>query len=430
MACGGNGGIGPADRLYRIVEDGLCIGCGLCQSLAGPERVRMLRTAAGDERPFVAGALDHETVDRIYDVCPGTRIEGLPEPLVGPETRVDTVWGPYLRIVRAHAGDPEVRFKAATGGVLTALADYLLASGRVDFILHAKASEAHPSCGERHLSFDRAGVLAGMGSRYGPTAPLRDFREILDRDRPFAFVGKPCDVAAIRNYARHDARVERLLRYKLVLVCGGFMPTPNMRAFLAELGIAEKDLTLLRYRGYGCPGPTRIETRDGRVIEKNYLDFWGEDESAWSLPFRCKVCPDGIGEAADLAASDTWPGGSPSWEGQAEDPGTNAVLARTPAGLELMEAAARDGALVIERDITARDMDDYQPHQVAKKYAVWARHAGLKAAGKLTPEVARLRIAELAREAGLAANLAQARGTRRRAREGRSSEARPRPADA
>jgi coenzyme F420 hydrogenase subunit beta len=417
----------PEERLYRIVEDGLCIGCGLCQSVAGAERLSMVVTPEGNERPYATVPLDHATVDRIYDVCPGTRIDGLPEAEVVEETTVDPVWGPTLRIVRAYAADPEVRFKGSTGGVLTALGAYLVESGRVDFVLHAKASESQPTFGERHMSFTRADVLHGMGSRYGPTAPLVDLGDVLDRARPFAYIGKPCDVSALRNYARHDPRVDALCRYKLALVCGGFMPTPDMRAFLKGIGIDYHDIVDFRYRGYGCPGATRVETRDGRVVEKDYLDFWGEDASAWSLPFRCKVCPDGIGEAADLAASDTWPGGSPTWEGQAEDPGTNAVLARTRAGLELMEAAERDGALVIERDVTARDMDDYQPHQVDKKRAVWARHLGLRTVGKLAPEVRRLRIAELARENGVPENLRQARGTRRRVREGRTSEPTPRP---
>jgi coenzyme F420 hydrogenase subunit beta len=154
--------------------------------------------------------------------------------------------------------------------------------------------------------------------------------------------------------------------------------------------------------------------------------MWGEDDSAWSLPFRCKVCPDGIGEAADIAASDTWPGGSPTWEGQADDPGTNGVVARTRAGLELLEAAARDGAIVIEREITPRDMDHYQPHQVDRKHAVWARYVGLKTVEQLVPEVRRLRIEDLARDNDLAANLHEARGTRRRARQGRTKEPRPR----
>ena len=427
MAESDNAARTPEERLYRIVEDGLCIGCGLCQSVAGAERLAMVVTPEGHERPYATAPLDHETVDRIYDVCPGTRIDGLPEAEVTPETKIDPVWGPYLRIVRAYAADPEVRFKGSNGGVLTALGAYLIESGRVEVVLHAKASESQPSFGERHVSTTRADVLHGMGSRYGPTAPLVDLGDVLDRARPFAYIGKPCDVSALRNYARHDPRVDALCRYRLALVCGGFMPAPDMRAFLKGIGIDHRDIADFRYRGYGCPGPTRVETKDGRVVEKNYLDFWGEDASTWSLPFRCKVCPDGIGEAADLAASDTWPGGSPTWEGQAEDPGTNAVLARTKAGLELMEAAAKDGALIIERDVTARDMDDYQPHQVDKKRAVWARHLGLKTVGKLAPEVRRLRVAELAKENGVPENLRQARGTRRRVREGKTSEPTPRP---
>jgi len=427
MAARDNDARTPEERLYRIVEDGLCVGCGLCQSVAGAERLRMVVTPEGDERPYAVASLDHATVDRIYDVCPGTRIEGLPEAQIEDATAVDPVWGPTLRIVHAYAADPEIRFKGSTGGVLTALGAYLIESGRVEMVLHAKASKRQPTFGERQLSRTRADVLDGMGSRYGPTAALVDLGAVLDQGKPFAFIGKPCDVTALRNQARHDPRVDALCRYKLALVCGGFMPAPDMRAFLTGLGVDPRDVVGLRYRGYGCPGPTRIETRDGRVVELDYLDMWGEDESAWSLPFRCKVCPDGIGEAADLAASDCWPGGAPTRDGQAGDPGTNAVLARSRLGLELLEAAARDGALVIEGDVSARDMDEVQPHQVAKKRAVWARHLGLRTAGKLAPETRRLRIADLARENGVPENLRQARGTRRRARAGRTSQPTPRP---
>ena len=40
----------PEERLYRIVEDGLCIGCGLCQSVAGADRLLkgLPRTGAED----------------------------------------------------------------------------------------------------------------------------------------------------------------------------------------------------------------------------------------------------------------------------------------------------------------------------------------------------------------------------------------------
>ena len=417
----------PTQRLYAIVEQALCIGCGLCQAVAGPERVRVVKTMRGYEQPVVVGELDHETVDRIYDVCPGTRIEGLPARLIDEATKTDNVWGPWRRMVMAWASDPEVRHQGATGGVLTALAGFLLASKRVDFILHAKASAREPTFGERHLSFTQAEVIEGAGSRYGPTAPLIDIGEILDREQPFAFIGKPCDIAALRNFARQDARVDRLVRYWLTPVCGGFMPPPAMEAFLEREGIAPEAVTAFRYRGLGCPGPTRVETA-AALRDFHYLDFWGENESQWSLPFRCKICPDGIGEAADIAAADSWPGGSPTREGAVEDPGSNALVVRSAAGQELLEAAAEAGALALGYDLTPDDMSYFQPHQMRKKYAAWPRHQGLGDQGRIVPQTARLRLAELAAELPSDFSARQRAGTRQRVRDGKASEPTPVPA--
>ena len=408
----------PTERLYAIVEQGLCIGCGLCQSIAGPDSIQVVKTSTGYLHPIVVGVLDNETVDDIYDICPGPRVDGLPSDLIDEATKVDIVWGPMQRIVRAWAGDPNLRFEGSTGGVLSALASYLLSSKRVEFILHVKASTTEPTFGERHLSFNHVDVMEAAGSRYGPTAALIDIREVLDRGQPFAFIGKPCDISALRNFARHDKRVEQLVKYWLTPVCGGYMQPSSTESFLYRNDVKPEDVTAFRYRGRGCPGPTRIETKE-HVKELHYLDFWGEDASQWSLPFRCKICPDGIGEAADIAASDTWPGGSPTRQDSENDPGTNAILARTSIGLELLESAQRDDAITIDHDVTADDLSCYQPHQMRKKYAVWARYQGLSDEGRIVPQVNRLRIRELAKEQTVETNEHQREGTRRRIRDGK-----------
>ena len=419
-----NDGETPTERLNAIVEQGLCIGCGLCQSVAGKNRVRVTRTSNGYLTPVVEGELDHATVDRIYAVCPGTRVEGLPARLVENDTHHDNVWGPWRRIVRAWAADPEVRFEGSTGGALTALAAYLLASKRVDFILHVKTSTSEPSFGEATLSFTEANVFEAAGSRYGPAAPLLDIGEVLDRNQPFAFIAKPCDIGALRNYAQQDERVDRLVRYWLTIVCGGYGTPRGTDAFFRRSGIDPEAVTGLRYRGRGCPGPTRVETADS-VQEFHYIDYWGADETTWTLPFRCKICPDGIGEAADIAAADTWVGGSPNRVDSGDDPGTNALIARTRAGEELIAAAAADGALTLEYDIVPHTVSVYQPHQVNKKYAAWARHQGLMDAGRMAPQTERLRIEELARELPEETNRFQRDGTRKRVEIGKASEPTP-----
>ena len=120
---------------------------------------------------------------------------------------------------------------------------------------------------ERRLSFDAASVLEGAGSRYGPVAPLADFREILDRGQPFALIAKPCDITAVRNLARLDPRVDELLRYALAFVCGGASDLSKSEQVLQRFGVAEDELALFRYRGHGNPGLNRIETKDGRAFE-------------------------------------------------------------------------------------------------------------------------------------------------------------------
>ena len=414
------------ERLYAIVEQGLCIGCGLCQSIAGKDVVQVVKTTEGYEQPVVIGNLNHGTVDKIYDTCPGTRIEGLPDKLLEPDTKQDNVWGPWRRMTRAFAADSEQRHIGATGGVLTALAIYLLKSKRVDFILHASSSTRDPSFGDRQLSFNEAEVIEAAGSRYGPTATLIDINEVLARGQPFAYIAKPCDIAALRNYAEHDDRVDKLVKYWLCMVCGGFGTPASTRAFYQRIGIEADEVTSLRYRGYGCPGPTRVETKD-TVKEVHYLDFWGDDESMWALPFRCKVCPDGIGEAADIAAADTWIGGSPNRIDSETDPGVNGVIARTGAGEELLAAAINEGVLDFEYDIVPDDMTIYQPHQMHKKYSAWARHQGLADECRIVPTTKRLRIRELASELPDSAIQFQREGTRKRIQQGQVDAPTPTP---
>jgi coenzyme F420 hydrogenase subunit beta len=410
--------------LEAIVEGGLCIGCGLCVGVAGADKIEIILTPEGRERPVARQPLDEANLERINAICPGTRVEGAGRAegaaieTTGTRATHDLVWGPAEHLAIGYAGDPEVRYRAATGGVLTALGQFLLASGRAKFILHVAASGSEPMRTERVLSFDAASVLEGAGSRYGPAAPLVDFTALLDRAEPFALIAKPCDIAAVRNLARIDPRVDRYLRYALTFVCGGASDLTKSEEVVSEFGIRPDELSVFRYRGNGNPGPTRLETKDGRSFELTYQEMWA-DEATWRIQPRCKICPDAIGESADLAASDVWPGGGPT----GEDEGFNGIIVRTARGLELYEAALAAGAIVVEPgDVSFRDFDGFQPHQVRKKRAVWARFAGMRAAGRPVPETHHLRLAECARLNSLSENLAEARGARGRAKQGRLGE--------
>ena len=84
------------------------------------------------------------------------------------------------------AGDPKVRFRAATGGVLTALGMHLIDTGTVDTVLHVGADPKYPMRSHWVLSQTAKEVLANTGSRYGPPAPLAGLGPVLARAEPFA----------------------------------------------------------------------------------------------------------------------------------------------------------------------------------------------------------------------------------------------------
>ena len=345
-----SGSRGRLLEIEDIVTGGLCIGCGLCRSLAGADHIRMVTTPEGRERPVVLTPLSNETLATINAVCPGTRIEGArPETL--PESVVtDPIWGPAVpaMLTIAHANDPEVRYRAAAGGVLTALGQHLLHSREVALVLHVKAAPDAPLRSLATVSETPEAVLEAASSRYGPAAVLDDLNSVLARGRPFAVIAKPCDIGAVRRLAERDTRVKALMRYCLTLACGGASDLGKSRDVLDSLKVKEADLRLFRYRGHGNPGPTRVETKDGRSFELTYQQMWG-DEVGWGIQPRCKICPDAIGEAADLVSADCWPGGAP----EGEDAGFNAVLVRTRTGVELFENAVAAGALKVVRSIGA-----------------------------------------------------------------------------
>ena len=60
------------NKLSDIVDNGLCIGCGLCQSIAGKENIEVSMTPKGRLEPKKIGAISSEVFKKILKVCPGT----------------------------------------------------------------------------------------------------------------------------------------------------------------------------------------------------------------------------------------------------------------------------------------------------------------------------------------------------------------------
>jgi len=379
------------NSLSDITKNGLCIGCGICESIIGSETIKISMTKKGRLEPQEISPLSNENLNKIKKVCPGVLVEGLPKNEINNNSKFDLIWGYYHSLFYSWSTDSKIRFQSSTGGLLNGLSLYLLESKIVDFVLHTGTDPQKPMRSISKYSRNKNELLSsGSCSRYGPSSPLDKFHEALNLNQPFAFVGKPCDISAIRQLSKIDYRVNESCKYLLTLVCGGFGEFTKSQDFIESFNVKEENLEIFRYRGNGNPGKMYIKTDTGEEYDKDYNSFWGE-ESTWRVPFRCKICPDAIGESADVAALDTWPGGSP----KGEDEGFNAAIARTQKGLELLNNAVYAGYIKKGNSLSIEEINDFQPHQVKKKQAVFARHRGMKKNNLPTIETNGLRIKEL-----------------------------------
>jgi coenzyme F420 hydrogenase subunit beta len=405
---GGNR-VGTFNSLSDIVSNGYCIGCGLCAAVAPEARIEMRKAAHGHLRPHPTAPFGQDEEARILSICPGINVTG-PE---AQGTDFDAVWGTARLVARGHATDPDLRFRASSGGIMTAVNRQLLESGEIAFVLQGAPDPDDPFGSVAQIYREPDDLMRAGGSRYGSAATLRSIIDILDLGEPFAVSMKPCDIAGLRNLQREDARARDLIRFTQAMFCGTVPSLAAIRGFFARRGhdLDREDPAEFRWRGNGCPGPTVATMKDGRVLQGTYNELW--NENTWTTQFRCKVCPDAVGLQADLAVGDDWPGATP----EGEDEGWNALIAHTEGGERIVRACAEAGTIAIH-DVDVRYLDEVQPHHVRLRRGLLSRLEGCRDAGLPDPNFTRLALEDCAAPLSAKERVQIREGTRRRLKRG------------
>ncbi|HEX9858223.1 MAG TPA: Coenzyme F420 hydrogenase/dehydrogenase, beta subunit C-terminal domain [Paracoccaceae bacterium] len=392
--------------LNKVLKGGLCSGCGACAALA-QGAVAMRISEQGFLRPVQSGPLSQQQEHRIALTCPGV---GLRQQ---PDGRSDhPLWGPFIGMYSGHATDPGLRRTASSGGGLSALLVYLLETGAVDHVLQVAADPDLPIGNRTVLSSHRNSILAAAGSRYAPSAPLAGLEPYLASGHQYAFVGKPCDVAALQAMKRFDDRVAQRFPYLLSFFCAGVPSLAGAREVLAGLGVAEADVAQFRYRGDGWPGFATATLADGSQKQMSYADSWGGILSR-HVQFRCKICPDGTGGFADVVCADAWEADENGYPVFTERDGVSLIVGRTEKGEALIRAAAADGRLEITR-FAAAGLAAIQPGQTGKRRYTLSRLLALRVLGRPAPSYRGFHLLRNAAAAGLWANVRNFLGTARR----------------
>ena len=337
--------------INKIKKFNLCLGCGLCSSIIEEKCDIRLNEQTGFYEPIIKSELEPCEQNLLKNLCPGINVVG---------DKNTGVWGALEDVYEAWSSDSDIRYKSASGGVVTSLAVYLIESKEVDAVLQVGVCKDDYLHNELHESFTKEDVLRNSQSRYAPALVFDKIKKILDQSsRIYAFVGKPCDIAAMQNFCREFPLYKKRIKYYISIFCAGMPSYIATEKLWKESKHLDSPISL-KYRGDGWPGNFVAKFADGSDFVKSYNDSWGAVLGR-HLGFRCKICPDGIGLLADISVGDSWntKDGYPDFT---DADGKCFCMIRTRNGVNLFNRAAENGYIVNNPlDVSRiKDMQRYQ----------------------------------------------------------------------
>jgi coenzyme F420 hydrogenase subunit beta len=367
----------------------------------------MHETASGYLRPVQTLSLNTAEESAIGRVCPG-----LGQSVAAAGRRDDPLWGPYVSMQTGHATDDAIRYAGSSGGALSAVLLHLIDSGQVDAIIQTAASPTLVIGNATVVSLGRDDVLAAAGSRYAPSAPLADLPKHVATGKRFAFVGKPCDVAALRAMTRDDAKLAQAIPVMLSFFCAGVPSLTGARKVLERMDAPFEQTRAFRYRGNGWPGFATATLDDGSTRQMSYHDSWGKVLSGF-VQHRCKICADGTGVDADLVCADAWESDAAGYPLFEEQDGTSLIVSRTALGQSILAQAKEAGRLQLG-SFDVATLAAIQPGQRGRRRALAARLLALQLLRRPVPRYRGLQLFAAARQNSIALNFKNLFGMIRR----------------
>lgn len=269
------------------------------------------------------------TVDRTFGVPP-------------PEV-VQRYVGPWDGCYLGYAAREEIRARAASGGVVSALLVHLLEQGIIQGALISRVLveegriQARPT-----VARSREDVLQGQSSIYMEFPWLRQALSLLRAEEgDLAVVGLPCQIHRLRRVEARDPELARKVRVHVALVCGRSSSKDLLLKVLARKGIREEDVADIRFREGHWRGRMHVWLRDGSEAVFPFGDFSLYRNLHFHCETRCLACEDPLGEHADVACGDAW-----LHELKGEPIKHSLVISRQPQVTGWMREMERGGDLV------------------------------------------------------------------------------------
>ena len=300
-----------------IAPESKCRGCGACVLVCPRDRL-----------VFKGGRPEQVSGDKA--VCPENEngrcgLCAMACPQLNPHAQPEHS-GDEPIIVAARTTDPELADTCQDGGVVSSIARRGLESGRwSSFVGYTRDETWRPA----PLVVTESGdVLKTAGSKYTHTSIDSGLRTLHAQglaSKPFATVGLPCHITALRRLMEMSSKYVKGMEFCIGLFCSKAFSYQRLvqDKLINEMQVPIRDVRKMAIRK-GAFTVTTLSGTDHRIPVKKLGDYGYEG---------CASCGDFSAELADISVGGL---GTDGW---------TIVLIRTAAGKEVMQDAQAAGII-------------------------------------------------------------------------------------
>lgn len=336
-----------------VVNNDLCIGCGLCTYKCPTKAIDMRWNEYGFFVPVLSGTCGADGA--CLTVCP---FNPYPEKEVKTENEIADIFlkdatllhpqvGKYQGIYAGYA--EEFRLTSSSGGIATFILSDLLERKIVSYIFSVKESSTPGAHYEYAISNNKQELLASSKTRYYPVTLSTVFSKIDELDGKLAIVGVACFIKAIRLAQHTDPLLKDKIPFLVGIICGGIKSkffteyltdkagVPKELCYNPEFRIKDLNSTASDY-SFGCS--SKNDNQEKTIKMRTVGDMWG---TGLFKANACDFCDDVTTELADISLGDAW------LEPYVKDgKGTNIVITRSTIAEKIIKEGIESAKIYLE----------------------------------------------------------------------------------
>lgn len=223
------------------------------------------------------------------------------------ENDINYFIGDFKNCYLGYSSNKQIRFDAASGGIVSSILLYLLESHKIDGALVSKIWVDNGEISSKtFIATNSDDILNCRTSIYLDVNVLSALGEIRNFNGKLAVVGLPCHLAAFKRIIEKDEKIKNKVILMIGLMCGHNSQKELLYRLIKAKKINVNDIKNIIFRKGHWRGKMYIYLKTGGHISFPFQDFSLYQNLHFFSLRKCLFCSDHTAESSDISCGDAW----------------------------------------------------------------------------------------------------------------------------